>query len=143
MKLEPVYTGGGSESGMANDPVNLPPGTVRINTDRQQLIGVEVGTVEKKPASQTIRITGRVSVDETREYRTNATNDGWIQDVFPVTVGSFVTKDQPLASFYSPEFLSAEQAYFYALNALDSFTQQEPLNEAQITLTKANILQYR
>ncbi|HEX9136692.1 MAG TPA: efflux RND transporter periplasmic adaptor subunit, partial [Nitrospirota bacterium] len=143
MKLEPVYTGSGTESGMANDPVNLPPGTVRINTDRQQLIGVEVGTVEKKPASQTIRVTGRVSVDETREYRINATSDGWIQDVFPVTVGSFVTKNQPLASFYSPEFLSAEQAYFYALNALDRFAQQDPPNEAQIKISKVNIQQNR
>jgi Cu(I)/Ag(I) efflux system membrane fusion protein len=82
MKLEPVYADGGTTPGMADDPVNLPPGTVMINTDRQQLIGVKVGAVEKKSVSQTIRITGRVSVDETREYRTNATNDGWIQDVF-------------------------------------------------------------
>jgi RND family efflux transporter MFP subunit len=143
MRLEPVYAEGGTIPGTADDPVNLPPGTVRINTDRQQLIGVKVGTVEKKSVSQTIRITGRVAVDETRVYRTNSTNDGWIQDVFPVTVGSFVAKDQPLASFYSPEFLSAEQAYFYALNALDRFTKQDPPNEAQIKLTKANIQQYR
>ena len=143
MKLEPVYADDGTLPGRADDPVNLPPGTVRINTNRQQLIGVEVGAVEKKPVSQTIRITGRVSVDETREYRTNATNDGWIQDVFPVTVGSLVRKNQPLASFYSPEFLSAEQAYFFALNTLDRFTQQEPPNEAQIKLSKVNIQQYR
>jgi RND family efflux transporter MFP subunit len=144
MKLEPVYAdGGGPDAGGSGEPSSTAPGTVKISPDRQQLIGVKVGTVEKKSVSQTIRITGRVAVDETRVYRINATNDGWIQDVFPVTVGSFVTKNQPLASFYSPEFLSAEQAYFYALNALDRFIQQESTNQAQINLTKANIQQQR
>ncbi len=144
MRLEPVYADGSApETGPANESSSVTPGTVKISSGQQQLIGVQVGTVEKKPVLHKIRVSGRVSVDETRVYRTNSTNDGWIQEVFPVTVGSFVTKNQPLASFYSPEFLSAEQAYFYALNALDRYTQQEPPNEAQIKLTKANIQQNR
>ncbi len=144
MRLEPVYSAENEpEGGLATESSSASPGAVKISSDQQQVIGVKVGIVEKRPISHTIRINGRVSVDETRVYRTNATNDGWIQDVFPVTVGSLVTKNQPLASFYSPEFLSAEQAYFYALNALDRFAQQEASNEAQIKLTKANIQQYR
>ncbi len=144
MRLEPVYAdGGGPEAGAGKESSSMAPGAVRISQDQQQLIGVKVSTVEKKPVSQTIRINGRVSVDETRVYLTNATNDGWIQEVFPVTVGSLVTKNQPLASFYSPEFLSAEQAYFYALNTLDRFAQQEPPNEVQIKLSKVNIQQSR
>ncbi len=143
MQLEPVYADDGTLPGREDDRINVPPGAVRINTDRQQLIGVKISGVEKKPVSQMIRVTGRVSVDETREYRTNATNDGWIQDVFPVTVGSLVTKNQPLATYYSPEFLSAEQAYFFALNTLDRFIQQDPPNEAQIKLSQVNVQQYR
>ena len=114
MKLEPVYA---EEDGNAPDP-HLPPGAVKVNSQKQQLLGVRVAPVEKAPYTYTLRSLGKVAVDETRIYRLNAAVDGWIRETFNNSTGMVVKKDEPLASFYSPEFLTAQQSLVYALGAL-------------------------
>src|SRR5262249_16004607 len=52
-------------------------------------------------------------------------------------------KNQTLASYYAPEFLAAQQAYLFAIGALDRFQATGKETEAQIALTKANIQQAR
>lgn len=101
------------------DTSSLPPGTVRITPERQQAIGVRVGVVDKKPVTHTLRILGRVAADETKIYRINASVDGWIKEIYPNSVGSLVKKDEVLATFYSPQFLDAEQGYLYALGTVE------------------------
>jgi Cu(I)/Ag(I) efflux system membrane fusion protein len=96
-----------------------PSGTVEITPDRQQVIGVRIGPVEKRSVSHPLRLLGRVAADETRIYRIKAFVDGWIREALPNSVGSLVKKNEVLASFYSPEFLGAEQAYIYALGTVD------------------------
>lgn len=95
------------------------PGTVEISPARQQLIGLKIGVVEKKPVVHTFRIPGRVAADETRIYRINAAVDGWIVEAYPNTIGSFVKKDEVLAAFSNPQFLDAEQGYLYGLGTVD------------------------
>jgi membrane fusion protein, copper/silver efflux system len=119
----------------------LPAGTVNVPPDKQQLIGMRIGHVEKSAATLTRRLLGRVATDETRLYRLTMAVDGWIQEIFPVTVGSLVEKDKPLLSFYNPEFLGPLQAYFYALGALDRYEESGREPPAQIVLTKATIQQ--
>ena len=140
MELVPVYEDGGI-GGLGGNPAG-PPGTVTISSQKQQVIGVKVQAVDKRPFNHSLRILGRVAVDDRRIYVINSAATGWVRQISPVTVGGVVRKGDKLATFYSPEFLSAQQAYFYALNALDRFMQQEPPNQAQIKLTKANIQQY-
>ena len=101
------------------DTSSLPPGTVQITPERQQAIGVRVGVVDKKPVTHTLRILGRVAADETKIYRINASVDGWIKEIYPNSVGSLVKKDEVLATFYSPQFLDAEQGYLYALGTVE------------------------
>ena len=91
MPLEPVYADqGDSAAGGADLRASMPPGTIRISPEKQQLIGVKTATVEKAPWSHTLRVLGRVTPDETRIYRINAAVNGWIEDVLPVTTGSLV-----------------------------------------------------
>ena len=118
------------------------PGMIKISLEKQQLIGVKTATVEKKSSLHTIRVLGRVSVDDRKVHVVNSAATGWVREVSPITIGSFVQKDQALAVFYSPEFLAAEQSYFYALNAFDRFSKEEKPNTGQLSLTKANIRQY-
>jgi membrane fusion protein, copper/silver efflux system len=124
------------------DPPSQTPGMVRVSPDRQQLMGVRLATVEKVPETHTLRLLGRVATDETRIYQIIAPVDGWIRDTYNNSTGTLVKKDEPLASFYSPEFLSAQQAYFYALNSLDRFQASDNETPGQISQTKANIQQY-
>ena len=103
----------------ADDNLPATPGAVKISAGRQQLIGVRVAEVEKKPVTHSLRLLGRVAADETRIFRINAAVDGWIQKAFPNTVGSLVKKDEALSTYYSPQLLDAQQSYIYALGAMD------------------------
>ena len=85
--------------------------------------------------------------DETRIYIVNATIDGWITRTLPYATGSLVKKYEPLASFYSPEFLSAQQALIYALGSKDRVQTQttgseSPAQKSQIAQFNINLKQY-
>jgi membrane fusion protein, copper/silver efflux system len=140
MRLEPVYAepaqAAADEAGVA-----VPPGTVHISEDKQQLMGIRVEPAESSRSSSTLRVLGRVAADETRIYRLNAATDGWIREALPNTVGTLVKKDQKLAGFYAPEFLGAQEAYLYALGALDRFQASGRETPEQIKLTEANVQQ--
>ncbi len=92
----------------ANDSSSMPPGTVKITSEKQQVIGVRLGHVEKKAVTQSLRILGRVAPDEIRIYRILAAADGWIVDAFNNPTGSLVKKDEVLASAFIPEIVAQE-----------------------------------
>ena len=136
MKMEPVYA---DAEGNAPDPTR-PPGAVKLNAQRQQLLGVRVAAVKKTPYTFTLRALGKVAADETRIYRLNAAIDGWIRETYINTTGMVVKKDEPLAAFYSPDILSAEQSFIYALGTRDRYDPgNEPLQ--QLYYTKRNVKQ--
>ena len=134
MQLEPVYA-----DGPAAGPAGLPPGAIQVSPEKQQLIGVRTGTAEKRSVSDTIRLLGRVSFDETQVYRVTTATDGWIRSILPLTVGTVVKKNDLLATFYSREFLTIQQSYFYALNTKDRFQKLGNENAEQLELTNAQI----
>ena len=141
MRLEPVYNGG---AGSLHDegPFST-AGTsrlVNVSPERQQAIGVQVGHAERKPVTQVIRTSGRVAADETRIYRITAATSGWVEQALPNSVGSLVRKDELLGTFYAREFLSAQQSYFYALDARDRFLAQSA-GEAQMASTNVQVQQ--
>jgi RND family efflux transporter MFP subunit len=124
----------------------MPPGTLKINPEKQQMIGIKAGQVEKKAVTHTFRLLGRVASDETRIYVVNATVDGWITKTLPNSTGSLVKKNEVLAAFYSPEFLSAAQALLYALGSMDRVKttgKESPAQKDQIAQFKVNLQQYK
>ena len=113
MDLVPVYA---DETPSAEA---LPPGTVKISPERQQLIGVQFGQVSRRALSRTIRTVGKVTYDETRVTRVQAKVSGWIDRVYVDFSGSLVTRGQPLFSLYSPELVSTQQEFLLASRAKD------------------------
>ena len=75
------------------------PGTINLSPEKQQLIGVKVMTVEKVSWNHTLRVLGRVVLDENRVYRINAATDGWVKQVLSPTTDSLVQKDELLATY--------------------------------------------
>ncbi|OGP73553.1 MAG: hypothetical protein A2V86_04755 [Deltaproteobacteria bacterium RBG_16_49_23] len=94
----------------------LPPGTVRIAPQKQQMIGVQVGPVERTTQKHRLRTIGRVAADENRTYRVLASSEGWVWNVRESTTGSLVRKDQLMATVYNYQFLTRQQQYLYALD---------------------------
>ena len=138
MKLEPVY-----EEDEERELANVrEAGAVVLSQDKQQLIGIRLARVEKTSGNSDLHLVGRVAADETRLYRITAAADGWIQEAKPVSTDALVKKGERLAEFYSPEFLGAEQAYIFALRALDRFQENSNESPDQIALTKNNVQQY-
>lgn len=115
-----------------------PSSAVRIDNAAEQVGGIVIGRVQRRALRHVLRNTGRVAADETRIYRINTSAGGWIKRTFPNSVGSLVQKGEVLATFYTREFQTAQQAYFYALDALDRFTAQNA-SESQLTGTRAQV----
>jgi membrane fusion protein, copper/silver efflux system len=125
MKMEPVYA---DQAGAAHheSPGAAVPGMISINPEKQQLIGVRLGTVEHIPYRHLQRLLGRVALNDTRVYKINATVSGWVTKTLPNATGTQVKRHEVLGAFYSPEFLSAGQALLFALNSKDRAQGSEP-----------------
>lgn len=113
----PVFAGGVGEDQASEADPDLPPGTVRISPERQQMVGIRTGVVEKTAGEYFIRAVGRVAPDEKRVYRLVAGADGWIRETYANDTGTLVKKDERLATFYSPLFRGAQLSYLSTLGA--------------------------
>ena len=134
MQLEPVFLDDASGAGARS----MPPGTIRISPERQQITGIRIGQVEERPATGTIRTVGKVTVDENRVYRLLAAGDGLVKRIFNNSTGGLVRKNELLLYFYSREFLGAQQAYFFALQSYDRFVAEGAPAE-QVNVAKTQI----
>ena len=107
-ELEPVY---------ADDASTMPPGTVQLTPEKQQLIGVKYGQVEMSGGSRTIRAVGKVAIDETRIQHVHTKVEGWIDKVFVDFTGKLVKKGDPLLTIYSPDLLASQRELLLAAKA--------------------------
>ena len=99
------------------DISSFPPGTVRITPEKQQLIGIKTGVVEKAAVEHFIRALGKVAADEKLVYRLVAATDGWIRETYNNDTWVLVKKDERLASFYSPLFRTTMYNYLSVLGS--------------------------
>ena len=103
------------EGDPATDPTKA--GLLKVSAEKQQLIGVEYGTVELASSSSSFQAVGKVAQDETRVVRIHSKVEGWIEQVHADFTGARVEKGQPLLTIYSPEMLATQQEYLLALQA--------------------------
>jgi multidrug efflux pump subunit AcrA (membrane-fusion protein) len=109
--LEPVY---------ADVPqTSVPPGSIKISPERQQMIGVKFATVEMGGGTRAVRTVGKVSADETRIGHVHTRIEGWIEKVFVDFTGDVVKKDEPMLTIYSPEMLASQEELLLAARARD------------------------
>jgi RND family efflux transporter MFP subunit len=95
-------------------PAETPLSPVQLTPQRIQSIGVQIGTVEYKPAEINIRITGNIDIDETRLSYVQLRFPGWIRRTFVDSTYQYVRKGQPLLTIYSPELVTTENEYLLA-----------------------------
>ncbi|MSS73167.1 MAG: efflux RND transporter periplasmic adaptor subunit [Candidatus Latescibacteria bacterium] len=90
---------------------------VKISPERQQLIGVRMDVVERRPLNKAIRAGGRVDYDERKVAHIHTRIEGWIKKLFVDYTGQLVKKHQPLFTIYSPELVATQEEYLLALRA--------------------------
>jgi len=103
MDLVPVYEDVGGEEG-----------TIRVDPNTIQSIGVRTAPATVGELTKTIRTVGRVTYDERRIGTVNAKVGGWIEKLYVNTTGEKVRKGTPLIEIYSPDLVSAQQEYLIA-----------------------------
>jgi Cu(I)/Ag(I) efflux system membrane fusion protein len=101
----------------------IAPGTVRISPERQQLIGVRFGTVEKRTLQKVIRTVGRIDYDEKRIGIVSPKISGWVEELYVDFTGRYVRKGEPLLTIYSPELVSTQEEYLLALKAKQDWSK--------------------
>nr|WP_320132045.1 efflux RND transporter periplasmic adaptor subunit [uncultured Holophaga sp.] len=116
MDLVPMEAGGHEESGHPHSH-ELPEGHAGITIDpqRQQLIGLRTEAAIEAPLGGGLRATGKVTADETRVRKVNVKVEGFVEKLYVAYTGMAVTRGAPLFSYYSPEFVSAQEEYLLAL----------------------------
>ncbi|MBS1198198.1 MAG: efflux transporter, family, subunit [Proteobacteria bacterium] len=90
---------------------------VKIDPDRQQLIGLKTVAAKQGSVGSVWRTNGRLAVDETRIHHLNVKFSGFVETVHAGFIGRFVQRGEPLFSIYSPELLVAQQEFVLALSA--------------------------
>ena len=129
MALTPVY----------DDDASTGPALVRVDAAQATAIGLSTEAARTEAGTGEIRTVGRVQAEESRSYQVTAGADGWIRKIYGGETGSFVAKGQALASYYSRELASPQQAYLYALDSLERVRgsqEQKDLAAKQVTQTR-------
>ena len=109
----PKSVGGPMET--TSSDTGMPETAFRIGPEKQQLIGVQYGTVEYQSISKSLRAVGKVAYDETKIARINPKIEGWIENVYVDFTGKLVQKGQPMLTIYSPDLVQTQQEYLLAL----------------------------
>jgi RND family efflux transporter MFP subunit len=108
MPLVPKYA---DEDSVAQ---NMPAGTVKISSAKQQMIGITTAIVQREPLFRTIRAVAQLTADETKLAHVHVKVNGWIDRVYVDYIGQLVKKGDPLFTLYSPDLVSTEQEYLIA-----------------------------
>jgi membrane fusion protein, copper/silver efflux system len=100
MELVPVYE--------ENDDDQLYQ-TLKLSPKAEKLAEVEITSVVREFATETLRLSGRLVVDETRVETISAWFPGRIEQLFIDYKGITVEKNTHMAMIYSPELLVAQK----------------------------------
>lgn len=112
MDLEPVY-GDDDDAGDQHKTAEHRghADDVYVRPDKQQLIGVEYGTVDFGPAFGIVRGAAKVQLDENNVVRVATKQDAWIDHIDVKLVGTHVKKNQQLLTLYNPQAYAAQQDF--------------------------------
>ena len=100
MDLVPVYE---------EDDNDQPLQALRLSPRAEKLAEVEVSPVTRTFATETLRLSGKLVVDETRLETISAWFPGRIEQLFIDYTGITVEKNTHMAKIYSPELLVAQK----------------------------------
>jgi RND family efflux transporter MFP subunit len=114
---------------------------IKIDVNKQQLIGIATTKVKKQKVSKEIKALGTVTPDERLINHVHTRISGYIEKVYADYEGKFVNYGDPLFTIYSPELVSTQEEYLLALKAEKqlSGTNYDLINQSQRNLKEASL----
>ncbi|MDW8067173.1 MAG: efflux RND transporter periplasmic adaptor subunit, partial [Aquificaceae bacterium] len=85
-----------------------PEAGIRVDTQRLQLVGIQVQEVKREELMESFQGVGYVSYDLSRAYEVSVRSDGWVLDTFGRFEGELIGKGTPLMKLLSPDIKIAE-----------------------------------
>ncbi len=113
MDYIPVYAGEAEEPSTA-------AGAIRISTEKVQKLGVRTEAAELRSLDRSLRVAGRVEIDERRSFTISPKFEGYVERLHVNVTGQVVAKGQPLFEVYSPELVSAQREYLIAAQGVEA-----------------------
>ncbi|GAB2198088.1 efflux RND transporter periplasmic adaptor subunit [Sessilibacter sp. MAH4] len=107
MDLIPVY---------ANEQQSQDVGTVQINSQIVNSIGVRTSRAVVRNLPTEIQTVGYVTYDEDQLVHMHPRVEGWIEKLYIKAAGDPVEKGEPVYSLYSPQLVTAQEELLLALN---------------------------
>lgn len=109
------------------DDVPATPGSFHLTTEKIQRAGVRTAMVMRMRLVNSVRATGTVAADESKQAILNARFDGFVEKLFVSTTGAEVRAGQTLMQVWiqSPEILIREADF------VGSLASKEPSHAAQ------------
>ena len=92
-------------------------GQIALSPAQRVMANVATEVAKIQSLSREITAVGVVQYDQSRQARVTAWIAGRIDKLHVSTVGSLVSRDQPVAEVYSPELLASQQEYLLAVKS--------------------------
>lgn len=92
---------------------------VRLTPMQEQALGVRYTTVERAPATRTIRTVGQIQAPEPGIAEITTKVDGFVERLFVNATGDPVRQGQPILALYSPMVVAAQEELLAARRLAD------------------------
>ncbi len=109
----------------SGDDQDLGPRQVKLGATARELAEVQTAPVQRRRATHSVRLPGRVSYDETRVFHITAWAGGRIDRLYVDYTGMRVRKGQLVAELYSPQLYSAQEELLQAIKGQEQFRNSE------------------
>ena len=110
MELIPLPSDEGVENAME----------IKMSPTAMQLANVQTEMVEKKKPVKSLRLNGKIQIDERNIYSQTSHLSGRIEQLFINYTGEYVNKGQVLGTIYSSDLVTAQEELFQANKIKDS-----------------------
>lgn len=113
--------------------------SVTLTDEQIKTVGIEIGLIEQKQLSATMKANGFLRVPNTN--KANATSlFGGIIKTLTVEIGAYVKKGQAIATISNPQFIQLQEEYLTIHSEIEfaeqEFTRQRDLNEGNVGAAK-------
>lgn len=105
---------------------------VHLSNGRAQEIGITTEPISVRDLVKTIRTSGVVRVNETKQAHIHLKFSGFVERVFADFTGKQVSPGSPLFSVYSPDLYSTENEYLITLERIESQPQASEEEKIQL-----------
>lgn len=128
----------GEAEGQHDEQEEENPNTATLTDEQIKSIGIELGTIEQKQLTASLKTNGVLKVPNQNKARVNSVYSGVIKSLL-VQPGNTVSKGQTIATIANPEFIQVQDEYL-SINSKIVLAEQEYSRQKELNAGNAGAL---